>query len=55
LVTTFQDTGSVCHQCTSGDKTAEIYGRTDFKQCVSCNNGMWLEEFNIAVGFMVYV
>jgi hypothetical protein len=29
------------------------YGRTDFKQCISCNNGIRLQEFNIAVGFIV--
>jgi hypothetical protein len=29
------------------------YGRTDFKQCISCNNGIRLQEFNIAIGFVV--
>jgi hypothetical protein len=27
------------------------YGRTDFKQCISCNNGIRLQEFNTATGF----
>jgi hypothetical protein len=25
------------------------YGRTDFKQCISCNGEIWLQEFDIAV------
>lgn len=29
------------------------WGRTCFKQCTSCNNGVQLQEFNIAVGFVV--
>jgi hypothetical protein len=29
------------------------YGRADFKLCISCNNGIRLQESNIAVGFVV--
>jgi hypothetical protein len=28
-------------------------GRTNFKQCASCNSSMWLQEFSIAIGFIV--
>jgi hypothetical protein len=28
------------------------YGYTDFNQCMSCNNGIHLQEFNIATGFV---
>jgi hypothetical protein len=30
-----------------------MLGRTDFKQYTSCNNGIRLQEFNIAIGFVV--
>lgn len=29
------------------------YGSTDFKQCISFNNGIRLKEFNIAICFVV--
>jgi hypothetical protein len=29
------------------------YGRTDFKQCISCNNRIWLQECHVATGFVV--
>jgi hypothetical protein len=27
--------------------------RTDFKQCINCNNVLLLQEFNTAIGFVV--
>jgi hypothetical protein len=33
-------------KCSLSDKIAYI---TDFKQCISCNNGTRLQEFNIAI------
>jgi hypothetical protein len=29
------------------------YGRTDFKQCISCNNGIRLQEFNTDIDFVL--
>jgi hypothetical protein len=51
-VSKFRYTGSVCEKCSMSDKTLN-YGRTDFKQCISCNNGIQLQEFNTAIGFEV--
>jgi hypothetical protein len=28
------------------------YGPADFKQCVSCNSGLLLQEFSIVIGFV---
>jgi hypothetical protein len=54
LVTKFRDTGSVClWQVLIERHNSWNYGRTDFKQYISCNNGLWLQEFNIAIGFVV--
>jgi hypothetical protein len=54
LVITFRDTGSVSlWQVLIERQNTWNYGRTDFKQCISCNNGIWLQEFNIAIGFVV--
>jgi hypothetical protein len=49
--TTFRDTGRVClWQVPSEQQNSWKYGRTDFKQCISCNNGIRLQEFNISIG-----
>jgi hypothetical protein len=54
LVTKFRNTGSVClWQVLIEQQNSWNYGRTDFKQCISCNNGIRLQEFNIAIGFVV--
>jgi hypothetical protein len=45
LLTKFRDTGSVC-------LSAEIMP-TGFKRCISCNNGIRLQEFSIAIGLVV--
>jgi hypothetical protein len=55
-VVTFQDTGSVClWQVLTEWQNSWSYGHTDFKQCVSCNNRIWVQEFNIAVGFIAFL
>jgi hypothetical protein len=51
LVTTFRDTGSVClWQVLIERQNSWNYGRTDFKQRISCSNGIGLLEFNRASG-----
>jgi hypothetical protein len=42
-----------CDSCSSGDNKAEVNGHTDFKQCVSCNSSIRLQEFIIGFGFVV--
>lgn len=47
LVTKFWNTRSVCRwQMLIERQNRWNYGRTDFKQCISCNNGMWLQKFS---------
>jgi hypothetical protein len=54
LVTKFRETGSVClWQVLIQRQNGRNYGRTNFKQCISCNNGIRLQEFNIVIGFVV--
>jgi hypothetical protein len=54
LVTKFWGQGKDCLcQVLISDKTSEITAVTDFKQCISCNNGIRLRELNIATGFVV--
>jgi hypothetical protein len=54
LVTEFRDTGSFCLlQVLIERQNSLNFGRTDFKQCISCNNGILLQEFNITIGFDV--
>jgi hypothetical protein len=53
LVTTFRDIGRVCLGQVLIERQSWNNGRTDFKQCISCNNGIRLQEFNITVGFFV--
>jgi hypothetical protein len=54
LVTKFRDTGSVClWQVLIERQNSWNYGRTDFKQWISCSNGIRLQEFNIAISFVV--
>jgi hypothetical protein len=54
LVTTFQDTGSIClWQVLIERQNSLNYGHTDFKRCISCNNRIRPQEFNIAIGFIV--
>jgi hypothetical protein len=31
------------------------YGHIDFKQCISCNNAIQLQEFNIIIFVVLYV
>jgi hypothetical protein len=51
LVTEFRNTGSVClWQVLIERQNSWNYDRTDFKQCISCNNGIRLQEFRIAIG-----
>jgi hypothetical protein len=46
LVTKFRDTGSVfLWQVLIERQNSWNYVRTDFKQCISCNNGIRLQEF----------
>jgi hypothetical protein len=53
-VVKFQDTGSVClWWILIKWQYSWNYGCTNFKQCASCNSGMWLQEFSIAIGFIV--
>jgi hypothetical protein len=52
LVKTFRDTGSSClWQVLIERQKSWNYGRTDFKQCISCNDGMRLQEFNLFSSF----
>jgi hypothetical protein len=53
--TKFRDTGSVClwQVLLIERQNSWNYGRTDIKQWISCNNGIRLQEFNIAIGFVV--
>jgi hypothetical protein len=54
LVTKFRDTGGIClWQVLIEQQSSRNYGRADFKQCISCNNGIRLQEFNTAVGLIV--
>jgi hypothetical protein len=54
LVTKFRDTGSVClRQVVIERQSSWSCGRTDFKQCINCNNAIRLQEFNISVDFVV--
>jgi hypothetical protein len=54
LVTKFRDAGSVClWQELIGRQNSWDQGCTDFKQCISCNNGIRLPEFNIAIRLVV--
>jgi hypothetical protein len=54
LGTKFRGTGSVClWQVRIDRQNSWNYDRTNFKQCISCNKGIWLQEFNIAIGFVV--
>jgi hypothetical protein len=53
VVTKFRDAGSVClWQVLIERQNSWNYGRTDFKQCISCNDGIRLQEFNIAICFV---
>jgi hypothetical protein len=54
LVTKFLDTRSVClwHVLIERQNSWN-YGRTDFKYCFCFNNGVRLQEFNIAIGLVV--
>jgi hypothetical protein len=55
-VTKFRDTGSVClWEVLIDPRNSWNYGCTYFKQCISCNNGIRPQEFNIAVGLCVKV
>jgi hypothetical protein len=55
-VTTFLGTGSVClGQVLIERQNTSNYGRTGFKQCISCNNGVRLQEFDVAIGFVLCV
>jgi hypothetical protein len=54
LETKFLDIGSVCLWQVLIERPSSCYcGRTDFKQCVSCNNRILLQEFSIAIRFIV--
>jgi hypothetical protein len=54
LVPKFQDRGSVClWQVLTEWQNSWNYGCTNLKQCISCNNETQLQEFNIAIGFVV--
>jgi hypothetical protein len=54
LVTTFRDTGSVClWQVLIERQNSWNHGRTDFKQCISCNNGIRLQELHRATGSLL--
>jgi hypothetical protein len=51
---TFRDTEIVClWQALVERQNSWNYGRVDFKQCISCNNGIRMQEFNTAIGFIV--
>jgi hypothetical protein len=52
LVTKFHDK-SVCYKCPSSVKTPEATAVTISKQCTSCNNGIRLQEFHTATGFVI--
>jgi hypothetical protein len=52
LVTNFWGVESVCDKCSSSDKTAEITAVFYFTQCISCNNGIKLQECNITIGIV---
>jgi hypothetical protein len=55
LAKKFNYAGSVClWQVLIERKNSWNYGHIDFKQCISCNNGIQLQEFNIATGFVVF-
>jgi hypothetical protein len=47
--------GTKCLFVTSARRATNspCYVRTDFKQCVSCNNAIELQEFDISFGFVV--
>jgi hypothetical protein len=54
LVTKFWDRGSLClWQVLIKWQNSWNYGRTYLKQCITCNIGIWLQEFNIAIGFVI--
>jgi hypothetical protein len=54
LVTKFRDTRSVyLWQVLIERQNSWNYGRTDFKQCISCNNGIRLQEYNVAISLVV--
>jgi hypothetical protein len=54
MVTTFQDTGSVClWQVLIQRQNIRNYSHTDFKQCISCYSGVQLQELNVAIGCVV--
>jgi hypothetical protein len=54
LVTLFWNTWSVClWQVLIERQNSWNYGRTDFKQCISCNNGIRLQGLNTAIDFVV--
>jgi hypothetical protein len=54
LVTTFRETGSVdLWQVLIRWQNSWNYDRTDFQQCINYNNGLRLQEFNIATGLVV--
>jgi hypothetical protein len=54
LVITFLDTGSDClWQVLIERRNSWRYDRTDFKQYISCNNGIRLQEFYVTIGFVV--
>jgi len=48
LVTKFWDTGSVCLW-----QNVWNHGCTNFKECITCNSAIQLQEFNIAICFIV--
>jgi hypothetical protein len=54
LVTIFRDTGSVClWQVLIERQNSWNHGSADLKQKISCNNGTRLQEFSIAISFVV--
>jgi hypothetical protein len=54
LVIKCRDTGSVClWQVLIERQNSWNYDGTNFKQRISCNNRIQLQEFNIAIGFVV--
>jgi hypothetical protein len=54
LVTQLRDRGSVrVWQVLIERQNSWNYGRTDFKQRIRCNNGIRLQELNIAISFVV--
>jgi hypothetical protein len=54
LATIFWNRGSAClWQGILNWRNSFSYVCTDFKQCISCNNRIWLQELNVATGFII--